>query len=319
MMKTDILVEYQQVIAGSFSLLRLKERFPDLWDALSRELTPLCRPEESRKLAAAMQRISMSADAYHSRVQKSRGNLAVVKTAFPFIVRHQMVRLWLTNSYLLSVSDYGKEGKARLSLWDGFIIQRLLFRRGLERKPVSMAWFKIVWALVRRKQRGLMLYLVQQKGIYCFYSDRLVKELASLIGNRSCVEIAAGDGTLTRFLRQEGVSVRATDNHAWAKDIDYPDSVEKMAAESALRKYAPAVVICSWPPAENTFEKSVFASSSVELYIVIVSRKAFASGNWELYRKQNSFEWQEDQVMSRLLLPPEVDCAVLVFRRRIHD
>ncbi|MEI6808284.1 MAG: SAM-dependent methyltransferase [bacterium] len=319
MMKTDILAEYQQVVAGSFSLHRLKERFPEQWDAISRELTPLCEPEESRKLASAMQRISMAADAYHSRVKKSRGNLAVIKTAFPFVIRHQMIRLWLTNAYLLSVSDYGKEGKARLSLWDGFIIQRLLFRQGLERKPVSMAWFKIVWALVRRKQRGLMLYLVQQKGIYCFYSDKLVKALAGLIENRPCMEIAAGDGTLTRFLRQEGVSVRATDNHAWTRDIDYPDFVEKLDAESALRKYAPAVVLCSWPPAGNNFEKSVFASSSVKLYIVIVSRKAFASGNWEVYKKQLEFEWQEDPVLSGLLLPPEVDGAVLVFRRKIHD
>ena len=59
--------------------------------------------------------------------------------------------------------------------------------------------------------------LVEPRGIYCFYSGALVARLAALIGARSCVEIAAGDGTLSRFLRDAGVDVVATDDASWTQ------------------------------------------------------------------------------------------------------
>jgi hypothetical protein len=38
-----------------------------------------------------------------------------------------------------------------------------------------------------------------------------------LIGERECLEIAAGDGTLARFLEAEGVRITATDDHSWRR------------------------------------------------------------------------------------------------------
>jgi hypothetical protein len=67
--------------------------------------------------------------------------------------------------------------------------------------------------------------LVQPKGIYCFYSKPLIERLAGLIGGRSCLEIAAGDGTLSRFLVAAGVRITATDNHSWHDSVDFPDTV----------------------------------------------------------------------------------------------
>ena len=46
--------------------------------------------------------------------------------------------------------------------------------------------------------------LVQPQGIYCFFSGAFVRELAKLIGDRPALEIAAGDGTLSRFLAARG-------------------------------------------------------------------------------------------------------------------
>ena len=62
-----------------------------------------------------------------------------------------------------------------------------------------MFWFKTLWPLLW--QRRYLMPLVARKGIYCFYSARLVDRLAALIGDRPALEIAAGDGTLSRFLR----------------------------------------------------------------------------------------------------------------------
>ena len=75
-------------------------------------------------------------------------------------------------------------------------------------------------------------------------------------------------------------------------------------------------MLCSWPPANNDFERAVFNTRSVELYIVIGSRHQFAAGNWATYEQQTAFELEESLELSRLVLPPELDAAVYLFRRK---
>jgi hypothetical protein len=137
-----------------------------------------------------------------------------------------------------------------------------------------------------------------------------------MIASRSCLEIGAGDGTLTRFLKGRGVEITATDSHGWSQSVAYPDWVVKLDAREALATYKPEVVICSWPPAQNDFERHVFTTPSVQLYIVIGSRHQFAFGNWKDYRQQGIFDLEEDKRLSAMLLPPELESAVYIFRRK---
>jgi hypothetical protein len=97
--------------------------------------------------------------------------------------------------------------------------------------------------------------------------------------------------------------------------VTFPASVLQQDARAALREHRPHVVICSWPPAENTFEAAVFATPTVQLYIVIASRHAFAAGNRQAYEQQTGFSFEEDPALTPLVLPPELDAAVYVFRR----
>jgi hypothetical protein len=55
---------------------------------------------------------------------------------------------------------------------------------------------------------------------------------------------------------------------------------------------------------------------SVQLYIVIGSRHRFAAGNWGDYHEQSAFSFEEDRELSRLVLPPELDAVVYLFRRK---
>jgi hypothetical protein len=209
-------------------------------------------------------------------------------------------------------------GALRFGLVSGWLSQRLLFHgSGLERKPASLPLFRLVWPLVRQKR--YLMPLVEPRGIYCFYSSALVKRLAALIGDRSCVEIAAGDGTLARFLTDAGVDVTATDDYSWQKTRRAITDVVEQDAVSALRERAPEVVLCSWPPAGNPFERAIFATPSVQTYIMIASRSEFAAGNWADYRAQDAFTVAEAPELSRLVLPPEAEPAVYVFQRRTPD
>lgn len=204
-------------------------------------------------------------------------------------------------------------GTVRFNRRNGWVIQRLFFEKGLTRKPVSMFWYRRLWK--RLPQRRYLMPLVQPEGIYCFYSDRLIEELASLIGDRPTVEIAAGDGTLTRFLRAAGVDIVATDDHSWSHTVEGRDVIRQDAV-AALRTRQPKAVVCSWPPTANSFEQQVFRTRSVEIYIVIGSRHEKAAGSWATYRRQSTFELVDAHDLDHLVLPEELEPAVHVFRRK---
>jgi len=288
------------------SLAALREAFPEIWQEVESELIAAQAADNPARLHALLNPAS-SHDI--GKKPSPREQAIRVRSA----IKQRMTALAVERHALALVTGQ-ISGKVRFNLFNGMLAQRLLFKRGFERKPVSLFWFKLLWPLIWQKH--FLMPLVERKGIYCFYSRALIDQLATLIGHRKCLEIAAGDGTLTRFLQTRGVAITATDDHSWPDRINYPDSVVRMDAETALRKHAPQVVICSWPPAQNSFEREIFRTPSVELYIVIASQHRFASGNWADYEAQKGFNFEQSEALSRLVLPPELGSMVSVFTRK---
>jgi len=303
----------QERSLSQLSLEELMRRYPEAWARTGEALTAALATGRAESVDALLQRARAEANAWRARVAASRGNPQVLRAALPHLAAERMGVLAAQRTALAAA--VGKtEGTYRLSLWSGALVQLLLFRRGLERKPVSLKLFRALWPLVG--QRRLLMPLVQQRGIYCFYSRELVAALAGLVGTRPCLELGAGDGTLARFLRAAGVALTAVDDQSWSGRVTYPEDVEKLDARAALAKYSPRAVVCSWPPPGNTFERLVFKTPSVELYVVIGSRHRFAAGDALAYERQDRFVGGVDEGLSSLVLPPELDPAVLVFRRR---
>jgi hypothetical protein len=278
----------------------LAAAYPQLWRSVQREVGELLTAQGAAALPAYVERTAR------------RGARLGPAAELEQEVRRRLVAE-AVRRVSLSAATGQAEGVVRFNRFSGTIAQRLLFREGLERKPASMAWFRLLWPLVG--QRRFLMPLVEPQGIYCFYSRALIRALRDLIGDRTCLEVAAGDGTLSRFLRAEGVDVTATDDHSWSGRVAFPADVVRQEAREALRRRAPEVVLCSWPPAGNPFERHVFTTPSVQLYVVIASRHEFASGDWDAYRRQRGFTFAEAPELSRLVLPPELDCGVYVFRR----
>jgi hypothetical protein len=293
-------------LQGNPSLEDLVEAFPAEWDQVQGEVGTVVGRNDATEIKAYISRVANPEPALRGR-NRSAGERLTAE------IRRQMT-VHLLKQAILSSTTVVTEGRVRFGLAAGFLAQRLLFERDLVRKPVSLRAFKLFWPLLGR-QRRLLMPLVQPRGVWCFYSQPLISNLAAMIGDRTCVEIAAGDGTLSRFLAGAGVNVTATDDYSWSDSIAFPDSVVKMDARTALRKLKPETVICSWPPAGNTFEQHVFATPSVRLYVVIGSRHEASSGNWAAYRAQTGFTLTERDDLRRLVLPPEVDHGVFVFTR----
>ena len=294
-------------------LEELVDRYPAVWKQAGEEITAVAQSGGAAQVNNHALKAKALVEGWQSRIAKSKNDPRVIKSALPWIAKGRMWLLTLDKCYLAAAA--GKTtGKVRFNLINGWLIQKLLFKRHLTRKPASLSLCKLLWPLIT--QRKLLLPLLQDKGIYCFYSKQLISELRHMIAGRSCLEIAAGDGTLSQFLNDTGATVQTTDDHSWSHAISFPESVEKLTARRALMKYQPRVVICSWPPYNNNFERHVFATKSVELYIAIGSRFKYVSGNWDVYTSQQSFEWCEDERLTGMVLPPESGNAVLVFRRR---
>lgn len=281
--------------------------FPEEWQSVKDEVHGLLARDNPDELIARFRSVSQPAS------PRPGGKVPPARERVTAEVRRQMTIHLLKKAVLRSSAGSNGE-RVRFNLINGSIAQRLLFRRDLERKPVNLWLFRMAWPLL--PQRRLLMPLVQPRGIWCFYSAPLVERLADLIDGRRCLEIAAGDGTLSRFLADAGVEITPTDDHSWSDVIDFPPSVVRQDARSALKEHRPQVVICSWPPAGNSFERHVFNTDTVEQYIVISSASEHSTGNWASYRRQTSFAQFKDESLSRLVLPPEVDHAVYIFTRK---
>jgi hypothetical protein len=303
----------QLALLNGASLDELIDRFPAEWELIGPQLVAATASKRPEEIEAFVVRARDAATPFHLRVRKSHKNPQVLATALPFLVRARMAHLAAERA-LQSAALGASSGRVRFGLWSGFLVNRLFFTRGLVRKPVSMRAFRRWWPLVTQKR--ILMPLVQPRGIYAFYSRELVLALADSIGQLPCLEIAAGDGTLTRFLAGAGVDIRATDDQSWSHVIRYPDDVAKINASAALARFQPRAVVCSFPPPKNPFEREVFATPSVELYVVLTTRHRFAAGDWTAYQSQSTFDLQADDALARLLLPPEIHPQVLVFRRK---
>jgi len=289
-------------------------RFPQEWEVVGRDLVAATANRRAREIEAFVLRAREEAAPWQRRVRKSGKNPQVLATALPFLVRARMAFLAAQRAVQAAALG-GASGRIRFGVWSGLFVQKLFFSGGLVRKPVSMRAFRWLWPLVTQKR--LLMPLVEPRGIYAFYSGELVGALAARIGGRPCLEIAAGDGSLTRFLAAAGVEIRATDDQSWSHAIKFPAEVERLEAGEALGRYQPKVVVCAFPPPRNSFEREVFRTSSVELYVVLTTRHKFAAGDWSVYESQTEFTFQPDPSLARLLLPPEIDPEVLVFQRKI--
>lgn len=312
-MKQESYAKTLEWLKANPSLDELCSRYPKEWAAVQQDISAIVERGVAEELKAYLEHISAHAAlTKHSSGSPQKNRDAALSQFIRSRMAHESVKKLCLAT--LAADTGVTKGKLRFNLINGYIAQKLLFSRGLERKQVSLFWFRLLWPLVWQRKR--LMPLVQPRGIYCFYSSALIEALAGMIASRNCLEIGAGDGTLTRFLNNQGIQLTATDNHGWQNAVEYPEWVIKLDAREALTTYTPEVVICSWPPSQNDFERHVFNTPSVQLYIVIGSRHQFAFGNWKDYKQQSAFDLEEDKRLGALVLPPELESAVYMFRRK---
>lgn len=294
----------------------LVQEYPEFVEIVTKEFSTINENSNQEDIMNIINLHKSKAKFAIDKINKSGKSLNAMNTFLPDIIKARIAIYMLEQFYhaAKTAKDSDKPAKTRLGYWDGMLLQKMLFQKDLVRKPASLFWFRIVWRMIRDK--NLLMPLVNERGIYCFYTKELIRKLSELSGNTTCLEIAAGDGTLTRFLREKGINCLATDDYSWEHYIKYPEFVEKLEAGDALKKYQPETVISSWTPPNNTFEKHIFQTDSVNTYVVIGSKNHLGSGNQEVYQNQDSFHMEYSEELSGLIIPPSQNNAVYIFRRK---
>lgn len=97
------------------------------------------------------------------------------------------------------------------------------------------------------------------------FAENWVKPLAQWIGNRPCLEIMAGTGYLSYFLKRYGVNIIATDDYSWKSHFENINNVEMLDCIKAIENYGEncKFIICSWPYMDDGAYKALLKMREV--------------------------------------------------------
>src|SRR5262245_59528395 len=133
------------------TLKELQERHPQVWERVARELAAVTQ-RGPQALASYVESTVVGEQSRRDRRLKGAH-----ETRANAEVRHQRAVL-AARSLSLSAATGVQDGHVRFNKVNGTLAQKLLFSQGLERKPVSMRTFKLVWP--RLTQRSYLMPLV---------------------------------------------------------------------------------------------------------------------------------------------------------------
>jgi hypothetical protein len=133
--------------------------------------------------------------------------------------------------------------------------------------------YREVVEFCRNMQQGLSLEwykLREEQHMYELHNRDYIDALAKiLIPYKNILEVGAGDGRLSHFLRQRlpESKIVAIDNGSWK--IEPAFSVETMEIDEALEKYKPDLVISCWMPYSADWTPLFRQCNSVRGYVLI--------------------------------------------------
>ena len=118
------------------------------------------------------------------------------------------------------------------------------------------------------KGYGRLSTFAREFAVYEILHENLVQSLANLLsGELLVLEVGAGNGLLSKFLRDAGVNAVATDNYSWKMKRRAP--VRRMRYNTAVDHYNPSCVVCCWMPYGADWTPAFRACPSVQRYVLI--------------------------------------------------
>jgi hypothetical protein len=297
---------------GEPTLRELAAEYPSVWQEVIAGLRERVSSNQGEALITWRQ--GALSELSKSRTQKVTDGDLQQSQAW---VRAKMTLLAIEQFSDVMTGKIGKGPKLKDSIFFRFfILRRLISQNTFNVDEFDRRWRRLsdpVWAAGQ----------LQRSGIWSVPTTDVVQKIADLCKGKKTLELGAGQGLLYAALKRAGINIDAVDNESWTSHHQTVGRASRGAtgvlqidASEALKTLKPSVVICSWPPAGNSFEEDVFTTRSVDLYLVILSKQSFASGNWSAYKAQKNFECTTVPALNSLLRPVEIEQQLLIFRRR---
>lgn len=139
------------------------------------------------------------------------------------------------------------------------------------------------------------------------YIDGLAEHIKKTYGKDAKVlEVGAGDGWLSRLLRERNIDIVATDDYSWDYEPDSPTPkgsarkfhlkvkrvfpVQNAPYHKAIKEYKPDVVIVSWMPYCADWTKAFRRYKSTKGYIIIGESAGGCCGSDECFKKYEGYK-----------------------------
>ena len=305
--------QWTLVLDQATSIESLMRRYPEQWDGVKDSISRALNAENPEIVSELLTKADTNARSWHNRVKVASQITKARTEALPHLVKSRMIHLAVKK--VLDRSLNAGNSDIVQSKLDKILCNFLFYAPYGQHRPASSLAVKTLWPAVRDKTAAVAK--AKKLGFYCLYTDKFINFVRKVSKDQNVLEIAAGSGILTLLLQKSGVACRATDDLSWGHAVRFGRHVEDLDAAKALKKYNPIVVLCSWPPPENSFEESVFLSASVDTYIVVGSKHHFATGARDHYLKQKDFTMEVVACPDKLLAPPGLDGEVLLFTRKM--
>lgn len=142
---------------------------------------------------------------------------------------------------------------------------------GATTEPVA-SYEEVLTELVEAEHAEGWLTRCVERGVFLAVNDGLIAALHGVLSSMEAgrvVEVCAGDGTLAAALRNVGSAVIATDA---CPPPGAGEAVQTLAADEALRRLRPRVVIGSFVPADSGVNEQVLGDSGVGHYLLLTAR-----------------------------------------------
>lgn len=146
---------------------------------------------------------------------------------------------------------------------------------------------------------------------WAILTDEWVRALAEVIGKAKTIEVCAGLGYLTKWLKTYGVDITASDHYHgyYARAHDFPETVQKMNAVRAVKKNPDSefIILC-WPPySDRTGDISLKVWDSMkrgQTLVYIGEGECGCNASEAFFRKVMEYKiYQPDELKDRLHIP----------------
>ncbi len=151
-------------------------------------------------------------------------------------------------------------------------------------------------------------YLEDHYGMWAYISAPFVQDISKYVKDKKVLEVMAGNGYISKGLKNLGTTVYPTDSLAWTSENQTGKKpvidVEPLDALAAIEKYQDTVdyVIMSWSPDEDPIDQQILEAirkADHKLQLIVIGEKDGATNTTDFWQMANYVEPDATKQLNR--------------------